>query len=123
MSDKEKMIAVFKAVIDSAKMTDGGYLKGSLTYKENDDDNLKLVITYYGETQCKAPEMFVKVPWMPFAFSRFIRANSFDDDLDDICLAVGSACNSTTERLYRWYFHRNLDAICKMLNINTGKEA
>ena len=117
MSDKEKMIAVLKAVIDSAEMTDGGYLKGILSYKENNDDDMELVITYYGETEGRAPEMFIKVPWMHFAFSRFIRANSFDDDLDDLCLAIGAACNSTKERIYRWYFHRNLDAICEMLNI------
>lgn len=112
------MIAVLKAVIDSVEMTDGGYLKGTLSFKENNDDDMELVITYYGETESRAPEMFVKVPWMQFAFSRFIRAKSFDADLNDLCLAIGAVCNSTNTRIHRWYFHRNLPEICAMLHID-----
>lgn len=105
MSEKKMMMAVLKAVIASAEMTDSGYLKGFLSFKENNDDSLELTITYFGETVCYPPEIYVKLPWL-------------ERPIDDLLLAIGEECNRTKSRVHKWYFHRNLPEICAMLHIN-----
>lgn len=115
MSEKKMMMAVLKAVIASAEMTDSGYLKGFLSFKENNDDSLELTITYFGETVCYPPEIYVKLPWLERPIYRKVRN---DSDFDDLLLAIGEECNRTKSRVHKWYFHRNLPEICAMLHIN-----
>lgn len=107
---RDLLINVFKIVINSAEMTDDGYLKGTFSFTNEDDD--KIVITYYGEIENCPPEIHVELPWCNSSIRLAIRD---DFDLKNLCKVIGFACNNTTEHKYRWYFKYNLYDICRKI--------
>jgi len=106
MSDKEKMIAILKYVVQSKER--------HLSYKENGEDDMEVVISMRKNyTDDNVDMIEVKLPW----HDTIVGCYKSDEDLNHLWIGIEFSYMKTTKRIYRWFFYRNLDRMLEQCGI------